>query len=163
MKYYAEKDVNGFVIRLYTPHDDFDLVDVVEIAESAYAKAISSGEAVTDFQVVGTDLILVPEKQKKTIINEMHVKVKELTESKVLLVAPDFKRNALMAASVVLLNKARNGKVLTPEEEKFINDNLALEDRAQKVRDASNIIEAEITNSADPLNYNIKESVHWPE
>lgn len=68
MKYYAKKDLNDFVIELYTPHDEFDLAaDIVEITETAYASAISGPDAVTDYKVVGTDLVLDSASQLETI------------------------------------------------------------------------------------------------
>ena len=70
MIYYAEKDVNDFVIGLYTPHDAAIPVEAVEITEEAYAKVIASGEALSDFKVVGNDLVIDTASQDATILKE---------------------------------------------------------------------------------------------
>ena len=82
MKYYAKINADGFVIELYTPHDEFSLTDVVEIREAAYTSAISSGEALTDYKVVDEYLVLDKAKQETTIIKEKIAKVKITAEKK---------------------------------------------------------------------------------
>ncbi len=60
--------MNGFVVQLYTPYDEFDLAaDIVEITAQAYSEAITSPDKETDFKVIGQDLVLDVTSQTETI------------------------------------------------------------------------------------------------
>jgi len=78
MKYYARIDtVTNFVKELFAPHDEFDLApDIVEISEAAYSESIASGEVLTDYKVLGMDLVLDVDSQAETIRLEQLAKDK---------------------------------------------------------------------------------------
>lgn len=82
MKYYAQKDINNFVIKLFNPYDEFDLAaDIVEVTEASYAEAIASSEEITDYKVVAGALVLDTASQDVTILKE--AKDKKIAELKV--------------------------------------------------------------------------------
>ena len=68
----------------------------------------------------------------------------------------------LLMQGLSLIDKKQRGLLLTAAEETALSDYRTLKAKIDAVRDASNIIEADINASADPANFDVIGSLRWP-
>ena len=129
-----------------------------------HIKSILEGNTAFDAdgkQVVINE-VLVKDEYKKLLREVLKIKAKKEAQRRIYDLAPQWQQSNLTARAVELIEKRLNLIVLTQAELDELAAGFAVQEKIRAIGLASNLIEADIDATTDPVSFDVEKSQKWP-